>query len=359
MLASICRASLSVFVAAALHAQTTFRFSEPPGEYPVGLKVVEQYDSTRVFYTRVEGTAGQGRGGPRPIQTLIWFPARKVSGGAMTVAGYGDLAGTETNFSSPERSAQQDQWKSAVALTLTDELRAHRDAVAAPGRFPVVIYAPSYSATSWENADLCEYLASRGYVVIASPAMGATSRGMTNDLAGINAEARDISFLIDYAGDIASADMTRVAVIGYSWGGISNLFAAARDRRIKALIALDGEMRYSPGFVGRAKDVHPEQMTIPLLFITQGEITLEDQKRWFTDAAKSEGPSVLNSWTRGDLLTVHMMGLTHFEFSSMSQRNEDNWRNYAEQRKADYTREDGMVGYSWSVATLSTSLTRT
>jgi hypothetical protein len=41
---------------------------------------------------------------------------------------------------------------------------------------------------SWE-----EY---RGYVVLASPSMGASTRDMTDDLAGIDTQALDISFLI-------------------------------------------------------------------------------------------------------------------------------------------------------------------
>jgi dienelactone hydrolase len=200
---------------------------------------------------------------------------------------------------------------------------------------------------SWENADLCEYLASHGYVVIASPDMGAATRGMTDDVGGINAQARDISFLIGYAQTLPDTDMSAVAVAGFSWGGISNLFAAARDNRIDALVALDGSMRYYAGLVKQAGDVHPEQMTIPLLFFAQGEITLEDQARYFNEGAKSDGPNVLNAWTHGDLVTIHMLGLTHTEHSSMYQRNEEVWKNFSESQKADYEREDGITGYSW------------
>ena len=82
------------------------------------------------------------------------------------------------------------------------------------GRFPVVIYAPSFSASSFENADLCEYLASHGYVVIAAPDMGATTRYMTMNLEGANTQARDISFLIGYAQTLPNTEMSEVAVAG-------------------------------------------------------------------------------------------------------------------------------------------------
>jgi hypothetical protein len=91
----------------------------------------------------------------------------------------------------------------------------------------------------------------------------------------------------------------------------------------------------------------PEQMTIPLLYFAQGEITLEDQARYFTDPAKNEGPSVLNLWTHGDLVTVHMLGLVHVEHSSMYQRNEDVWKGFHDDHKGDYEREDGILGYAW------------
>ncbi len=61
-----------------------------------------------------------------------------------------------------------------------------------------------------------------------APDMGASTRDMTNDLTGINAQAHDISFLIGYAQTLPNTDMSELAVAGFSWGGISNLFAAAR-----------------------------------------------------------------------------------------------------------------------------------
>ena len=41
-----------------------------------------------------------------------------------------------------------------------------------------------------------------------------------------------------------------------------------------AIRSMDGSMRYYPGLVKMAGDVHPERMTIPLLFFTQGDANL-------------------------------------------------------------------------------------
>lgn len=323
-----------------------FHFTEAPGQFAVGVKVVEQYDYSRTYLSRTDelGKPAEGERA-RPLQTLIWYPAQKMGGKPMTVGDYAGLMATETSFAKPNPSTGQG-WKTAMAPTLKDSLWAVRDAPPAPGRFPVVIYAPSFGSMSWENADLCEFLASHGYVVIASTALGASGREMTADLAGIEAQARDISFLAGFAQTLPNADVSKIAVGGFSWGGIANLFAAAQDNRIDALFALDGSMRYFPGLIKDSGSVQPDRMPVPLLFFTEGEIPMEELDP--TQMSKTEnGPSVLNEWKHGDLITVHMMGMTHQEFSSMSQRNEDVWKNFPEAQKADYGRADGIPGYAW------------
>jgi hypothetical protein len=91
------------------------------------------------------------------------------------------------------------------------------------------------------------------------------------------------------------------------------LFAAARDNRIKALIAYDGSMRYYPGLV-EAGHVHPERMTLPLLFFTRGNLSLEDWDGYH--GVGKDGSNVLNAWTHGDLWTIRMLGMSHPEFAS-------------------------------------------
>jgi pimeloyl-ACP methyl ester carboxylesterase len=207
---------------------------------------------------------------------------------------------------------------------------------------------PSDSSVSWENADLCEYLASHGYVILASPSMGVSTRDMTDDLDGINAQARDVSFLISYAKTLPDTELPQVAVVSWSWGGFSSLFAVARDPRIGGLVSMDGSMRYYPGLVKMAGDVHPEQMTIPLLFFTAEDPNfLEDLARYHGGSpADRVGPNVLNDWIHGDLFTLNMLGMAHAEFSSMFQRRESAPR-FAENQVADYGRDDANTSHAW------------
>lgn len=329
-----------------------FHFVEKPGPHSVGLQVVEQYDYSRIFRHLTDELGHPStRERARPLQTLIWYPAQSSAARPMTVRDYLELWATETNFGRPRMSTRSTEWRRAMSPTLEKRLWAARDALPISGRFPVVVYAPGFSHVAWDNADLCEYLASHGYLVIASPSMGAMTRNMSMDLAGIDAQARDVSFLIGYARTLPGADLSKIAVAGFSWGGISNLFAAARDNRIRALVCLDGSLLYWPGLVERAGDVHPDQMTIPLLSFAQGGWTPEEQARYLS-YAPDEAPNVLNAWAHGDLINVRLLGMTHREYSSMLQRNEDVWkdfhnRDFPDRQKADYGREYGLPGYGW------------
>jgi tetratricopeptide (TPR) repeat protein len=83
-------------------------------------------------------------------------------------------------------------------------------------------------------------------------------------------------------------------------------------------------MRYFPWLIQQAGDVHPEALTIPLLFF-KGRFSLEDQAQLEANFKNAHGPDALNEWTHGDLISVQMLGMIHPEFNSLSQRSEIYW----------------------------------
>ena len=325
-----------------------FSMRAQPGPYVVGLRVVDQYDRSRNFVPKVDDLGRPTTGEKsRPIQTLVWYPAVSTKREHVSVADYLALRTTETSFGSPTSPAGLDEWFiEGIPDPSALETWAIRDATPVAHSFPIVVYAPSFSPYSWENLDLCEYLASFGYIVVAGPGMG-VQRESTHDIAGASAQAQDISFLIGWAEGLPDADETAVAVVGFSWGGLSNVFAAARDNRIGALVALDGSMRYFPGVIQQAGDVHPELMTVPLLFL-KGRDSLEDQAQLEANFKNAAGPNALNAWTHGDLVSVEMLDLLHPEFNSLSQRSEHYWElDFAHRSQTDIDRADGATGYAW------------
>ncbi len=337
----VAMALLGVPCLAAAEVKTT-QFN-PPGPHVVGLKVIEQYDYARSYRGATDPLTGKPLTGEtaRPMQTVIWYPAVKPAKPAVTVADYVRIGAVDDDFTLPpaERAARQaravakapngpspEQMKAEIDAVML----AHRDASPEPGKFPVVIYAPSFSASAIENADLCEYLASHGYVVIASPDIGHDTRAMTPDLEGTETQSADIAFLIGYAHSLPQADTSHIAVVGYSWGGLSNSLAAAKDSRIKALVALDGSVRYWPQLTKQAAYLTPLRMTAPLLFIAARQ---EDYELLPNTPNRDTSP--LNQMKYADLYFVKMAPMDHGSFGTLFSQRLNGW--YGDYGKAEVT----------------------
>jgi dienelactone hydrolase len=321
------------------------------GPYKVGFRVVQQYDRARVYKPSVDLTSGTIAVGERarPIQTLIWYPAKKASGRALHYGDYVRLAATETEFT--RSPAEVDQFLTAALaenyanldsnqrrVELAQPMLAAREADEVPQQFPVLIYAPGSSSSAYENADLCEYLASQGYLVLASPSLGVNTRSITLDLEGAEAQAHDISFLVGYAATLAQADKAKLAVIGYSYGGLANVLAAAQDDRIAALVALDGSVRYYSAVAQAATYATPERLAVPLLYLGAKPITVETILNRSTQTASY---SLLNQLKYADFYNVTMYPMEHAAFQSES------LRLGPEQRFGEYTRQEAALAYGW------------
>jgi pimeloyl-ACP methyl ester carboxylesterase len=118
-----------------------------------------------------------------------------------------------------------------------------RDAVAAKGRFPLVIYHAGAGSTFDDNSVLCEFLASHGYVVIGSAFQEPSGESFNVD--GKHASARDMQFLIGYARQLPNVDWHHVGVIGHSAGAHATLmYRAQADCLADAVVSLDTTQDY-------------------------------------------------------------------------------------------------------------------
>lgn len=329
---------------------SNFSSSNAPGAYGVGFRVVQQYDRGRAYKSKTDLTSGLPATGERarPLQTLIWYPTKNATGKPLHYGDYLSSAATETVFARSDAeidhdvaTAMEENYSNLnpgqVRTEAGQTMLAVRDAAAAPEKFPVVVYAPGSSSSAHENADLCEYLASHGYIVLASASMGVSTRGMTIDLEGAEAQAGDIMFLTGYASTLPQADGAKIAVVGYSFGGLANVLAAARDDRIGALVALDGSVRYFPAIVQAATYATPERLALPMLYLGGKPSTAEAMNR------NKQVPtySLLNQMKYSDLYNVTMYTMEHAAFQSES------LRLGSEQRFGEYSRDEAALAYGW------------
>lgn len=318
----------------------SFSFNQLFGRYAVGFKTVQQYDRSRSFSMDSPGKVDAPSLG-RPLQTLIWYPAVPSKTPPMTLGAFEDLVAHETSFGKPAlHGPPQDFVHSFMQGTESGQTVSIENAAPEHHRFPVVVYAPSLNAPNIENIELCEYLASYGFVVIASPSMGAASRHMAINTSDANAQAEDILFLVRFSKTLKDVNAREVAVIGYSWGGTGALIAAADDPEIRALVSLDGSFRYGP-----VQSVNPAKFTIPLLFFNRGETPLATPT--LNDPKQKANARILNEWTHGDLFQIRMLAISHIQFSSLYQRSGRFKREGAQFIPAGYSLRDGDESYGW------------
>jgi dienelactone hydrolase len=347
-------ALLLLAASSAAGAADIFTFSNEPGPYPVGVQVKAQYDYSRAYLPPFNLVTGQPETHERarPIQAITWYPAG-AKGKPLTWRDYMATKVTEDAFwlspAEVQRAVDVDVAGNTAGLApatarqvLAQPMWGSGDAPAANGKFPVVIYAASHSAYAAENVDLCEYLASHGYIVIASRSMGPHSLAMTTDLEGLEAQAGDIAFLIGQAHAMPHADMSRIAVVGFSWGGLANVLAAARDDRIRALVSLDGSVRsytqYVDGGKDAAKYATPARLAVPMMFIGRESRSVEA----LVKEKKKLDYSLLNEMTYADMTHVTVRPMTHADFAAVTQH-------YANDQHFDeYSRDEVALAYSWT-----------
>ncbi|PJJ53241.1 dienelactone hydrolase family protein [Hymenobacter chitinivorans] len=316
-----------------------------PGPHTVGFRVVQQYDYARAYKGRTDAVTGKPTTGElaRPIQTLVWYPAQK-SGAPIRYADYLRTEATDDNFTRTDAEAaaflaDKLQWAAAQvgpkhAQQLFDQrMWAVRNAPAATGKFPVVIYAAGGGGTAHEAADLCEYLASHGYVVLASRSLGTRTKDMNFDAEGLDTQARDIQFLLSYAHTLPQADMAHVAAAGWSWGGLANALAATQDSRIDAIVSFDGTKAQED-----TKPVSRVRLTVPWLYVQRRS---ESVRELSAKGMQTTG-ILLNEAKYADLYHVVMNPMEHVDFSTIGLR-------FAEPAHfTEYARAEVETAYHWT-----------
>lgn len=114
-----------------------FTFAPKPGPYPVGFRVVFQYDSSRTYQEAVDllgkpNTAELAR----PVQTLIWYPAQKSDNPPIVFGDYLALSVKELEPTAAKGSIEAlDQLKKTYGDVVTEKTWAVKDASPAPGPY--------------------------------------------------------------------------------------------------------------------------------------------------------------------------------------------------------------------------------
>ena len=250
------------------------------GEYSVGFKHYTIIDSTRLY--RIANDFNN-KLVFRLIPISIWYPAVIESKGSkqLTVLDYLEILKEEEESKNLPNELLLD-WFPDLGDTpqnrahLTEKGNAFSNTNFLKGKFPVVVYAPSYQASSIENFVLFEYLASNGFVVISSPSRGTETRwlegGTTKDM---GTQSRDVEFLLKEIHKYEYIDSDSIALMGFSFGGLANAITVMKNQGISAMVSLDGTERYNYPILEKSPYFNLDRFDIPYIHFAQKDIPEE------------------------------------------------------------------------------------
>lgn len=291
------------------------------GNHNVGFKHYKTYDSTRT-YQRIYDWNHINI--PRPIPVSIWYPSSEKPKNieSMTVLNYMEILKEEEEWEYLPNEQILNWFKYPNTPLnrkhLLEQTTAYLELETMKDKFPVVIYAPGYEASSIENFALCEYLASCGYIVISSPSRGTQTRFLDGqNERNLETQARDIEFLIKEVAKTSNADLRQIATMGFSFGGLSNVLTQMRNDNIKAIVSLDGSIRYQYSTIKKSSFFDLKKVDVPFIHMAQKDIPEQVLKEDNINAELNSKFEFYDSISKSTAYQLKFHKLTHSYFSTL------------------------------------------
>ncbi|AXT19445.1 alpha/beta hydrolase [Flavobacteriaceae bacterium AU392] len=289
------------------------------GDYTVGFRHYTKSDHSRT-YTRLQDWTN--RSISRPIPISIWYPSIKSDKSPLSILNYMEIVKEEEEweylpneqilnwFEFPNTPKNQEHLKeSAIAILNSQALK---------GKFPVILYSASLRASSVENFGICEYLASHGYIVIASSARGTEHRFQEGGtLKDVETQARDLEFLIKEIKTFPSANIEKIATLDYSLGGLAAVLTQMRNDNIKAMVSLDGKSRYDYNTLMKSPYAKIENVDVPYLHMAQKIIPEQVLKEDHIDPELNTKFQFYDSLTNSKAYRLRFHNLSHSQFGTL------------------------------------------
>lgn len=304
------------------YGQTSLKeMSLSNGPHAVGFQHYTRIDSTRTYQIKNEFN---NQFGYRPIPISMWYPAQidAEKSKQLTVLAYLEVLKEEEEWENLPNEFLLDWfpylWNTPENKAhLPEKTNAFFHTTMLEGKFPVIVYAPSYQASSIENFALFEYLASNGFVVISSPSRGADTRWLEGGtVKDMETQSRDIELLLKEIHRYKSIDSNAIALMGFSFGGVSSAITSMKNQQIKAFVSLDGTERYNYPVLEKSPYFDLEKMNIPYVHFAQKAIPEEVLIADSIPAELNHTFQLYDSLKYSNAYSYRFKDLTHSYFSS-------------------------------------------
>lgn len=277
------------------------------GTYAPGFRLIETSDPSR-SYPAADG----GRQTARPMRVYVWYPALPSSGPRMRLDDYAKMTlGDFRPAALPVLLAKGFE-AADLKTVLAQPTEAVRDGKTAPGRFPVLVLGQGlFYESPLSHFVLCEYLASRGYVVATSPLVGTRYRLVNINVEDIETEVRDMEFVMGAVRSLPFGDPGKTGVIGYDLGGMAGLIMAMRNPDVGGFLSLDSGIldKHFSGLPLTHGQYREDRFRIPWMHMTQARFIRPEKDR-------STAPSLFERKAFGPSYLVHVPTENHGGFSS-------------------------------------------
>ena len=237
-----------------------FTLPDPGGEFDVGTETFHWVDSTRD-----EWFTNEIQNDVRQIMVQVWYPAKLVS--PIEPEPYLDFI--ELRGSTLAKAGAIPEFIPGHLHYILTNSHKELPCVQSDDLFPVVIFSHGITGSRHLHQAMYEYLASRGYIVIAPDHSydanitifpDGSIADYRSDITGhpdsisirkmqMETRFKDIQFILDQLEKIQDGrlqleitgkmDLGKIAVGGHSYGGSTATVAAHGDNRIKACFVLD------------------------------------------------------------------------------------------------------------------------
>lgn len=256
------------------------------GNYEVGFKTMFLADLTR---ENIPFSDWSGKLYPiderltaRHLPVHIWYPA-KPSGDALK---FGHFVNLITKQSELDLNPQNDSLARQIYIYQTNELggagkftedklqklsalvtRSFLNADPLPEKFPLVVF-PNGSSPAGQSI-MGEYLASNGYVVAAMSLKGQFSHVSDISVKGLEIAIDDLEFGLQNLLKLNCVDTEQIVLLGNAIESSVCTGLASKNRKIKALISLEGGLlsNFEQGLLKKTNFYEPQSLGLPILAI--------------------------------------------------------------------------------------------
>lgn len=266
---------------------------ESKPQYNAAFKTIQLIDSSRIYKPNTSETNVLHY---RLLDLDIWYPSEEKKGRQMLFEDLYKLHEERANKYQDETdyTGISDELILYLAAGFGVDLKegkrllkvkteSYKNAAAANGKFPLVIYMAGYNGMGWESYRLLERLAQNGFIVLSISSIGRYPGDMTNDLLDTLEQVEDGEFALQELRKQTNLniDFDKIGILGLSWGGMSGILMLDRHTEFKAMVSLDGSDIFYYGDtdeddaflseIYEADLIHPEKTTISYLHIEAGD----------------------------------------------------------------------------------------